>query len=102
MTDELDQDLVRAFEAEAVTLPSEDFIRQLRSLAIHRQRVRTVVWICLAALLCLIGSFAARPLLEISSVATEWLGEILISPVGWVLSVVLAVRVTKGQGLLRR
>lgn len=102
MTDELDQDLMRAFQAEAVPLPSDDFIRRLTLRAIRRQRARTVFCICLAVSLGLIGAFAVRPLLEISSVATERLGRMLISPVGWVMSLLLAAAVTRGQRRLRR
>lgn len=102
MTDDLDRDLMRAFAVAAAPLPEEEFLHRLASRMAWRRRTRAVLWLGAALLLLLVGSLGTRTLVEVSLVAAERFGELLISPLGWTLSLLLAVVVVRRGRLFRR
>ena len=91
MSNELDRDLMRAFAAAAVPLPADDFLRRLERRVALRRRLQVVPRLVAVMLLFLVGAFAAHAIVRFSLFASVQFGELLTSPLGWTLSLLLAV-----------
>jgi hypothetical protein len=101
MTNDLDRDLIRVFAAASVPLPAGDFIRRLQLQVALRRRLRSALRLAAILSLFFVGAFAAHALVRASLLATERFGELLISPLGWTLSLLLAIVVVRRRRLLR-
>ena len=101
MTDDLDRDLMRAFAAAAAPLPADDFVRRLQRRVALRRRSQAVPRIVAVMALFAVGAFAAHAIVGASLLAAEHFGALLISPLGWTMSLLLAVVVVRRWRLLR-
>ncbi len=101
MINDPDRDLMQAFAAAAVPLPAGDFLRRLEPRVGLRRRIQTVRRLVAVLSFLLVGAFAAHPLVRVSLLAAERFDELLISPLGWTLSLLLTVAVVRRWRLLR-
>jgi hypothetical protein len=101
MTDDLDRNLMRSFAAAAAPLPDDDFTRPLMLRVAWRRRSLSVLRLAAVVSFFLVGAFATHALVRISLSAAERFGELLISPLGWILSLLVAVVVLRRRRLLR-
>ena len=100
MADDLDRELTRAFVATP-PIPGDDFIHRLLPRIRWRRRAQRALRLgALLSLVVLVG-FAGHILVRVSLLATEQLGELLISPLGWALSLLIAAVVVRRGHLLR-
>ena len=102
MRADLDSDLMQAFAEPQAPLPAATFERQLMHRIAWRRRARAVLRLAYFASLVLLGAFASHMLIDASLFATEQLGELLISPSGWTLSLLLAVVAARRRRLIWR
>jgi len=102
MTDELDGELVRAFASTAEPLPGDDFARRLILRAILRRRAQLALRFGAIAMVGVMAILTGHLFVRASLLAAERFGVLLVSPVGWTLSLLLAVAVLRRRRLLRR
>jgi hypothetical protein len=96
MTDDVDRNLMRTFAAAATPLPADDFTGRLMLRVTWRRRSQVVARVvAVVVLLFLVGAFATHCFVTVSLLAAERFGELLISPSGWMLSLLVAVVVLR-------
>ena len=101
MANDLDRDLMRAFAEASTPLAADDFLRRLKPQIAWRRRTQAAPRLLVVVALFLAGALWAHALVSGSVFALERIGELLISPVGWTLSLLLAVAVVRRQRLFR-
>lgn len=109
MQDELDAKLLALFAESRETLPGEKFMRAFRMRRERARRFRTLRRDGLIAILALIGASVAPAVLEQTAAAFRALGrhsiaygDLLISPWGWVVSMLFGLAVLVRTRALRR
>jgi|SRR3569833_136413 len=102
MSDDIDRNLMRAFAEEAMPLADDGFIRGVMFRVARRRRRQVVLRVVGVVSLLLMGGFATRALVRVSLVAGERFGELMVSPVGWILSMLVAVVLLRRWRVLQR
>ena len=114
MNEEIDLQLLTLFARSSETLPNQEFMEIFYARRERARRARAMRRIALTAALALLGAWAAPTILGRTASAVRAvadyasplgsvpLGELVVSPAGWAVSMLIGLIVLIRTGALRR
>lgn len=109
MHDEIDPQLLALFAQASETLPHKEFTAVFWARLQRARRARTLLRIALVAALAILGAWLAPTILSHTAAAVQSsveyarpLESLVVSPVGWAVSSLIALVVLIRTGALRR